>query len=109
MSGTNSLHGRVRVWHQNSALGAREFFRLQSQTVGRHRKCERCPGPIKKDRGGSSLRQTSEGSEQAFYLQTVLDDLIAGALLGTADPSQARDVRDPIPGLLCSNIIPRIG
>ena len=72
-SGTNQFHGRLAYFHQNSALGARQFFEgsekfrtlIHTMSVG-------VSGPIIKDKTFfyASWNQLNEPGEQ-FWLRTV--------------------------------------
>src|SRR5437867_11015521 len=109
-SGTNSLHGRVAFWHQNSALGAREFFEDTKAKQLVDTGSVSVAGPIKKDRAWffASANILKVPSKQ-FYLQTVPTDLMRqgnfSELLTQARPVT---VRDPITGTsFAGNIIPQ--
>jgi len=109
-SGTNSLHGRVAFWHQNSALGAREFFETKKAKQLVDTGSVSVSGPIKKDKAWffASANILKVPSKQ-FYLQTVPSELMRqgnfSEVLSQARPVIVKDpvTGDPFPG----NIIPK--
>jgi hypothetical protein len=110
-SGSNQFHGRIAYFHQNSSLGARQFFEgstkfrtlIHTPNIG-------ISGPIKKDKTFfyASWNQLNEPGEQ-FWLRTVPSAQMRtgdfSQLLGGARPLIVRDPLsgDPFP----NNTIPR--
>jgi len=109
-SGTNQFHGRFAYWHQNSAMGAREFFEgsRKFKTLN-HTSSVSMSGPIKKDKTFfyASWNNLKRPGEQ-FYLRDVPTSRMRqgdfSQLLNLARPTVIRDptTGNPFPG----NIIP---
>ena len=108
-SGSNAFHGRAAFWHQNSALGAREFFEDTKAKQLVDTASASISGPIKRDKAWffASVNFLKVPSKQ-FYLRTVPTDLMRqgnfSELLSQAKPVILKDpsTGDPFPG----NIIP---
>ncbi len=107
-SGSNDFHGRASFWHQNSALGAREFFEDTKAKQIVHTASGSISGPIKKDKAWffASVNFLKVPSKQ-FYLRTVPTDLMRqgnfSEYLTQAKPVVIKDTNGtPYPG----NIIP---
>jgi hypothetical protein len=110
-SGTNEFHGRLAYFHQNSALGAREFFEgsdkfrtlIHTFSIG-------VSGPIRKDKTFfyASWNQLNEPGEQ-FWLRTVpTDQMRQGDFSQLLSQSRPLVIRDPLSGNpFPGNIIPR--
>ncbi|MCC6588236.1 MAG: TonB-dependent receptor [Bryobacterales bacterium] len=107
--GTNQFHGRLMYWHQNSALGTREFFEPRKAKQLIHTTSLSLSGPIVKNKtffyaSGNILKVPSK----QYYLTTVptermrngdFSQLLAGSNpVIINDPTTGR----PFPG----NIIP---
>ena len=108
-SGSNQFHGRALYWHQNSAVGAREFFEDTKAKTLIHTSSVGISGPIIKNRlfFYASANILKVPSKQ-FYLQSVPTDRMRAGdfsqLLGGAKPVVIKDplTGNPFPG----NIIP---
>ncbi|HET8550205.1 MAG TPA: carboxypeptidase regulatory-like domain-containing protein [Bryobacteraceae bacterium] len=108
-SGTNQFHGRAMYWHQNSALGAREFFEDTKAKQLIHTISGSVSGPIRRDKTFfyASANILKVPSKQ-FYLRSVpTAQMRAGdfsQLLSLARPTV---IRDPLTGQpFLGNIIP---
>jgi len=112
--GTNQFHGRLLYWHQNSALGAREFFESYKAKQLIHTFSGSLSGRIIKDKlffyaSGNMLKVPSK----QFFLRDVPTDRMRsgdfGQLLGGSRPVLITDpsTSQPFP----NNVIPssRIG
>lgn len=108
-SGSNKFHGRAAYFHENSALGARQFFESTKSKTLIHTASVSVSGRIKKDKiffyvSGNVLRIPSK----SFYLQTVPTAQMRqgdfSQLLGLSKPVTIKDplTGQPFPG----NIIP---
>jgi hypothetical protein len=109
-SGSNQFHGRFAYWHQNSALGAREFFEGSDKyNTLIHTTSISMSGPIIKDKTFfyASWNNLKVPGEQ-FYLRDVPTQQMRSGdfsqLLSTSRPTTIRDpmTGNPFPG----NIIP---
>ena len=49
-AGTNKLHVDLAYWHQNSSLGARDFFATIKPVAKAHTSVASVAGPIRKDK-----------------------------------------------------------
>ncbi|MEK7751223.1 MAG: hypothetical protein AAB654_04855, partial [Acidobacteriota bacterium] len=110
-SGANEFHGRLAYFHQNSALGAREFF--EGSTKARtliHTPSVGISGPIKKDKTFfyASWNQLNEPSQQ-FYLRTVpTNKMRQGDFSQLLTLSRPVVINDPLTGRpFPGNVIPR--
>jgi len=109
-SGTNEWHGRLAYWHQNSALGAREFFEgsKKARTLI-HTTSVSISGPIKKDKTFiyASWNNLKEPSEQ-FYLRDVpTSRMRQGDFSQLLSLSRPVVIRDPLSGQpFPNNVIP---
>ncbi len=108
-SGSNQFHGRALYWHQNSALGARDFFETNKAKTLIHTSSLGISGPIVRDKlfFYASANILKVPSKQ-FYLQSVPTDRMRSGdfsqLLTTASPVT---IRDPLTGApFLGNIIP---
>jgi hypothetical protein len=109
--GTNEFHGRVTYFHQNSALGARQFFEgsekfrtlIHTSSIG-------VSGPIIKDKTFFYVawNQLNEPGEQ-FWLRTVpTDRMRQGDFSELLTLSRPVVLRDPLSGNpFPNNVIPR--
>ncbi|MFN7922120.1 MAG: carboxypeptidase regulatory-like domain-containing protein [Bryobacteraceae bacterium] len=104
--GTNAFHGRLMYWHQNSALGAREFFESTKAKQLIHTSSLSLSGPIRKDKtffyaSGNFLKVPSK----QFFLRDV-----PTAKMRSGDFSQllpGRVINDPAGNApFAGNIIP---
>jgi hypothetical protein len=108
-SGSNDFHGRASYWHQNSALGAREFFEDKKAKTLIHTVSLGASGPVRRDRTFfyASANILKVPSKQ-FYLRTVPTTKMRqgdfSQLLTLGPPVVIKDplTGDPFPG----NIIP---
>lgn len=106
-SGTNQFHGRALFWHQNSALGAREFFEVTKAKQLTDTSSVSMSGPIIKNKtffyaSGNFLKIPSK----QFYLRDV-----PTALMRQGDFSQLLakgiTIKDPLTGNpFPGNVIP---
>jgi hypothetical protein len=108
-SGSNQFHGRAMYWHQNSALGAREFFADTKAKTLIHTASGSLSGPIIKDKLFFYVSvNTLKVPSKQFYLRSVpTEKMRAGdfsQLLSLDRPITIVDptTGDPFPG----NIIP---
>ena len=108
-SGTNELHGRAMYWHQNSALGAREFFERQKAKQLLHIVSGSASGPIIRDKTFfyASANILKVPSKQ-FYLRTVpTERMRRGDFSQLLDQPSPVTIRDPLTGApFPGNIIP---
>jgi hypothetical protein len=109
-SGTNQFHGRLAYWHQNSALGAREFFEgSQKYRTLIHTTSVGVSGPIRKDKTFfyASWNNLKEPSEQ-FYLRDVpTNQMRTGDFSQLLTQSRPIAIRDPLTGNpFPGNVIP---
>ncbi len=91
-SGSNDFHGRLAYWHQNSALGAREFFETRKAKLLIHTISVSAAGPIIRNKtffyaSGNFLK--IPGSQ--FYLRDV-----PTAKMRTGDFSQLLSISRPV-------------
>jgi outer membrane receptor protein involved in Fe transport len=108
-AGTNQFHGRALYWHQNSALGAREFFEETKAKQLIHTMSGSLSGPIRRDKTFfyASANILKVPSKQ-FYLRSVPSDRMRegdfSQLLSLPSPVVIRDplTNQPFPG----NVIP---
>jgi hypothetical protein len=108
-SGTNQFHGRALYWHQNSAVGARNFFEETKAKTLIHTSSVGISGPIIKNKlfFYASANILKVPSKQ-FYLQSVPTERMRGGdfsqLLAGSKPVVINDplTGKPFPG----NIIP---
>lgn len=108
-SGGNEFHGRAMYWHQNSALGAREFFESTKSKQLLHIMSGSLSGPIIRDKTFfyASANILKVPSKQ-FYLRSVPTDQMRrgdfSQLLSGSSPTVVRDplTNTPFPG----NVIP---
>jgi hypothetical protein len=110
-SGTNQFHGRLAYFHQNSALGARQFFEgSQKFRTLIHTFSIGVSGPIKKDKTFfyASWNQLNEPGEQ-FWLRTVPTSLMRqGDFSQLLTGSRPIVIRDPLSGNpFPNNVIPQ--
>lgn len=99
-SGSNQFHGRLMYWHQNSALGAREFFEDTKAKQLIHVASGSMSGPIIRDKTFfyASANILKVPSKQ-FYLQTVpTAQMRNGDFSQLLARSPAIIVRDPLTG-----------
>ena len=110
-SGGNQFHGRIAYFHQNSALGARQFF--EGSTKFRtliHTPSIGISGPIRRDKTFfyASWNQLNEPGEQ-FWLRTVPTNLMRqGDFSQLLTGNRPVTIRDPLSGNpFPNNVIPR--
>ena len=108
-SGTNDLHGRLAYFHQNSALGARNFFEDQKAKQLTHTISISAAGPIIKNKtffyaSANILRIPGE----QFYLRDVpTDQMRQGNFSQLSGGSQPITILDPLTNTpFPNNIIP---
>jgi Carboxypeptidase regulatory-like domain len=108
-SGSNKLHVDLSYWHQNSSLGARDFFATTKPVAKAHTSVASVAGPIRKDKTffyASYSGQRWPGG--IFYTRNVPTNQMRSGdfseLLAGARPVIVKDPLDgtPFPG----NIIP---
>jgi hypothetical protein len=108
-SGSNQFHGRALYWHQNSALGARDFFETTKAKTLIHTSSIGVSGPIVRNKlfFYASANILKVPSKQ-FYLQSVPTERMRSGdfsqLLTTSSPVTIKDPTTgaPFPG----NVIP---
>ncbi|HUS04827.1 MAG TPA: carboxypeptidase regulatory-like domain-containing protein [Bryobacteraceae bacterium] len=108
-SGSNQFHGRALYWHQNSALGARDFFETTKAKTLIHTSSIGVSGPVIKNKlfFYASANILKVPSKQ-FYLRSVPTDRMRSGdfsqLLTLASPVT---VKDPLTGVpFPGNMIP---
>jgi hypothetical protein len=108
-SGTNDFHGRLAYFHQNSALGARNFFESQKAKSLTHTISVSASGPVIRNKtffyaSANILRIPGK----QFYLQDVPTDQMRNGnfsqLLGGSQPIQLVDPTNNMP--FAGNVIP---
>ncbi|HWQ54476.1 MAG TPA: TonB-dependent receptor [Bryobacteraceae bacterium] len=105
-SGTNDLHGRLAYFHQNSALGAREFFEDTKAKQLLHTITASAAGPVIKDKlfFFASANILKVPSKQ-FYLRTVPTVAMRGGDFSALLPKTV--IKDPLTGTpFPGNVIP---
>jgi hypothetical protein len=108
-SGTNKLHVELDFWHQNSALGARDFFATVKPVAKAHTIIANAAGPLRRDKTFFYVAYTAQRWPGGiFYTRNVPTNQMRGGdfseLLAGARPVTIRDPLNgtPFPG----NIIP---
>jgi hypothetical protein len=105
-SGSNQFHGRASYWHQNSALGAKEFFEETKAKQLLHTISVSASGPAIKDKVFfyASANILKVPSKQ-FYLRTVPTAPMRQGNFSQLLPRTV--VRDPLTGTpFAGNIVP---
>ncbi|MBI3679492.1 MAG: TonB-dependent receptor [Acidobacteria bacterium] len=106
-SGSNEFHGRLSYWHQNSALGSREFFEDTKAKQIVHTTSVSASGPIRKDKTffyASANILKIPGKQ--FYLRDVPTNKMRQGDFSQLLPRTV--VRDPLTGSpFPGNMIPR--
>jgi hypothetical protein len=108
-SGTNKLHVDLGYWHQNSSLGARDFFATTKPVAKAHTMVASVAGPIRKDKTffyGSWSGQRWPGG--IFYTRNVPTNLMrTGDFSELLSGSRPTIVKDPLNGVAFpGNVIP---
>ena len=108
-SGSNDFHGRAMYWHQNSALGAREFFETTKAKQLLHITSGSLSGPLIRNKTffyASANIMKVPGSQ--FYLQTVpTEQMRAGDFSQLLSGSRPITIRDPLTNTpFPGNVIP---
>ena len=102
-SGSNQFHGHAAYWHQNSAVGAREFFSDTKTKVLIHVGSVALGGPIKKDK----LFFYASAHYQNLPSKSFYVDSVPTALMRGGDFSQLLSsgitIKDPLSGLPFNN------
>ncbi|HYM09238.1 MAG TPA: carboxypeptidase-like regulatory domain-containing protein, partial [Bryobacterales bacterium] len=108
-SGTNEFHGRAAYFHQNSALGARNFFEDQKAKQLTHTVSVSASGPIIKNKtffyaSANILRIPGK----TFYLRDVPTDAMRqGDFSQLLNQSKPIVIKDPLSGQpFANNLIP---
>ena len=108
-SGTNQFHGRALYWHQNSAVGARDFFETTKAKTLIHTSSVGISGPIIKNKlfFYASANILKVPSKQ-FYLQSVpTERMRAGDFSQLLAGSKPVVINDPLTGKpFPGNVIP---
>ena len=108
-SGSNQFHGRALYWHQNSALGAREFFEDTKAKTLIHTSSVGISGPIIRNRlfFYASANILKVPSKQ-FYLQSVpTDRMRTGDFSQLLNGAKPVIIKDPLTGIpFPNNVIP---
>src|SRR5258708_39993290 len=108
-SGTNKLHVDLAYWHQNSSLGARDFFATTKPVAKAHTMVASVAGPIRKDKTffySSWSGQRWPGG--IFYTRNVpTNQMRAGDFSELLSGSRPIIVKDPLSGTpFPGNVIP---
>jgi hypothetical protein len=108
-SGTNQFHGRALYWHQNSAVGARDFFETTKAKTLIHTSSVGISGPIIKNKVFfyASANILKVPSKQ-FYLQSVpTQQMRSGDFSQLLSGSKPVVINDPLTGKpFPGNVIP---
>ncbi len=108
-SGTNKLHLELDFWHQNSSLGARDFFATVKPVAKAHTFIANASGPIRRDKTFFYVAYTAQRWPGGiFYTRNVPTNQMRGGdfseLLGGSRPVIVKDPLNNVP--FPNNVIP---
>jgi len=97
-SGTNKLHVELDFWHQNSSLGARDFFATVKPVAKAHTIIANAAGPIRKDKTFFYVAYTAQRWPGGiFYTRNVpTNQMRAGDFSELLAGSKPVIVKDPL-------------
>src|SRR2546429_697948 len=97
-SGTTKLHAEVDFWHQNSSLGARDFFATVKPVAKAHTIIANAAGPIRKDKTFFYVAYTAQRWPGGiFYTRNVpTSQMRAGDFSELLAGSRPVIVKDPL-------------
>src|SRR5438094_1432373 len=97
-SGTNKLHVELDFWHQNSSLGARDFFATGKPVAKAHTIIANAAGPIRKDKTFFYVAYTAQRWPGGiFYTRNVpTNQMRAGDFSELLPGSRPVIVKDPL-------------
>src|SRR5262245_7807238 len=97
-SGTNKLHFELDFWHQNSSLGARDFFATTKPVAKAHTILANAAGPIRRDKTFFYAAYTAQRWPGGiFYTRNVpTNQMRAGDFSELLTGSRPVIVRDPL-------------